>query len=179
MEMTRATLRDSAGMTVAEVIIALFVITVGLVGLIAAMPLATSLIGGSNLQTTATFLTRQRFEQIKNARWTSAVDALGGAGADGAAAIAQWPDEDYGTIAFPGAANCGQADRSGGCRFRRQVRISDCSVLACSGIPTGTAGIATFRQVTVTVFFFPLAGTGQRLATEDSVQLVTLVARRP
>ena len=167
-------------MTVVEVIIALGVITVGLVALITAMPLSTSLIGESNLKTTAAFLAQQRIEQIKNASWTAnpAADTLGGDGSNGTGAVAQWPDENYDTIAFPGAANCGATDRSGGCRFRRQVRISDCSIVACSGIPTATAGINTLRQVTVTVFFRPLAGTGMTQATEESVQLVTLIAKR-
>ena len=165
-------------MTVVEVIIALGVITVGLVALITAMPLSTSLIGESNLKTTATFLAQQRMEQIKNAQWTTATDTLGGGNSDGTGAVAQWPDENYDTIAFPGAANCGATDRSGGCRFRRQVRISDCSIVACSGIPTATAGINTLRQVTVTVLFRPLAGTGMTQATEESVQLVTLIAKR-
>ena len=171
-------------MTVVEVIIALGVITVGLVALIAAMPLSTSLIGQSNLKTTATFLAQQRMEQIKNAQWTSTADSLGGAGSNGTAAVSvagypdRWPDEGYDTIAFPGAANCGATDRSGGCRFRRQVRISDCSIVACGGIPTTTAGINTLRQVTVTVFFRPLAGTGMTQATEESVQFVTLIAKR-
>jgi hypothetical protein len=179
--------RDSAGMTVAEVIVALGIITVGLVALIAAMPLSTSQIGESNLKTTATFLAMQRMEQIKNATWTSATDTLGGAGSNGGAAVVAWPDEDYGTIAFPGAADCGAA-RSGGCRFRRQVRITDCSIVSCSGIATGTTGINTLRQVTVTVFFHPLAGTGMAQNTgttcfgstqgEECVQLATLMARR-
>jgi hypothetical protein len=43
----------------------------------------------------------------------------------------------------------------------------------------GTAGIAGLRQVAVTVFFAPLSSAGQRLSSEERVQLVTLVARRP
>jgi competence protein ComGC len=170
---------DEAGMTVAEVIIALGIITVGLLALIAAIPFSTSQIGQANLKTTATFLAQQRLEQIKNAQWTTATDTLGGAGSNGAAAVAQWPDEGYETIAFPGAPNCDATAQSGGCRFRRQVRIADCSVLSCTGIATGAAGINTLRQVTVTVFFFPLAGTGMRSATEESLQLTTLITRRP
>ena len=166
-------------MTVVEVIIALGIITVGLLALVAAMPFSTSQIGEANLKTTATFLAQQRLEQIKNARWTSATDTLGGAGSDGTAAVAQWPNEGYHTIAFLGAAPCDATAQSGGCRFRRQVRIVDCSVLSCSGIATGTAGINTLRQVTITVFFFPLTGTGMRSATEESLQLTTLITRRP
>jgi hypothetical protein len=180
MRLAKAIFQDSGGMTVAEVILAAAIITVGLLALIAAMPLSTSQIGEANLKTTATFLAQQRMEQIKNARWTTvpAADTLGGGGSNGTAAVAQWPDEDYASIAFPGAANCGATDRSGGCRFRRAVRITDCSVVACSGIATGTATVNTLRQVTVTVFFRPLSGTGIGQATEEAVQLTTLVARR-
>jgi Tfp pilus assembly protein PilV len=168
MGTTSATVQGDAGVTVAEVIIALFVITVGLLALIATMPLSTSLIGAANVKTTATFLGQQRLERIKNAQWTAApaVDDLGGAGSSGTAALAQWPDEGYGAIAgYPG--------------IRRQVRIADCSVLACSGIPTGTVSIDTLRRVTVTVFFRPLSGVGTASANEEPVQLVTLIARRP
>ena len=197
MRTAKAVLRDSAGMTVVEVIIALGVVTVGLLGLITVMPLSTSQIGQSNLKTTATFLAQQRIEQIKNAQWTkaypgvAAADCLGGAVSNGMAAVSntdpgcpdranRWPDEGYDTIAFPGAANCGATDRSGGCRFRREVRIADCSTVICSEISTATSVAAgdTLRQVTVTVYFRPLAGTGMTQATEESVQFVTLIAKR-
>ena len=180
-----AVFRNNAGMSLVEVVSALGIIMVGLLALIAAMPLSTSLIGQSNLKTTATFLAQQRLERIKNAQWCSAcgaggaaVDALGGAGSSGGSAVAQWPDEDYGTIAFPGAPNCAGNDRSGGCAFRREVRITDCSIAACSGIPTGTASVNNVRQVTVTVFFRPLSGVGTISANVESLQLVTLIARR-
>lgn len=174
-------LRNSAGMTVTEVIVALGVITFGLLALIAAMPLSTSMIAESNLKTTATFLAQQHLERIKNTIWTvlPAADTLGGAGSNGAAAVAQWPDEAYGTITFPGAGNCTANDHSGGCRFRRQVRIIDCSVISCSGIPVGTVNANTLRQVTVSVFFRPTSGAGQsQTDVEESVQLGTLIARR-
>lgn len=173
-----ARLQDNAGMTVVEVMIALGVITVGLVALIAAMPLSTSLIGQSNLKTTAAFLAQHRMEQIKNAQWITGTDTLGGGGSDGAAPVAQWQDEAYDTITIATGANNASYPR-----FRRQVRIADCSVVVCSSVPaempTATAGINALRQVTVTVSFFPLAGTGIILATEDRVQLVTLIAFRP
>lgn len=180
MGTAKARFQNNSGMTVVEVIIALGIVTVGLVALIAAMPLSTSLIGESNLKTTATFLAQQGMEQIKNAQWTIAPpDNLGGAGSNGTGAVAQWPDEGYNTIVIPTGGNNASYPR-----FRRQVRIIDCSVAGrdpadCSGIPLATAGINTLRQVTVTVFFFPLSGTGQGLATEETVQLVTLITQRP
>jgi type II secretory pathway pseudopilin PulG len=170
-----ATLRDTAGMTVVEVIIALGVITVGLLALIAAMPLSTSVIAESNLKTTAAFLAQQGLEQIKNANWSATPpDTLGGAGSNGTAAVSvagfpdRWPDKAYGTIAsYPG--------------FRREVRIADCSVISCSGIAVGTVSIDTMRQVTVTVFFRPfrpMAGTAMVQEAEESVQFVTLIVKR-
>jgi hypothetical protein len=163
-------------MTVAEVIIALGIISVGLLALIAAMPLSTSQIGEAGLKTTATFLAQQRMEQIKNAQWTfaPAVDGLGGAGSNGGGAVGQWPDEGYNTIVI--AMGGGNASYPA---FRRQVRIVDCSVITCSGIAPGTGSTNTLRQVTVAVFFFPIAGTGMRGTTEDNVVLSTLVTRRP
>ncbi|HMH51885.1 MAG TPA: hypothetical protein VK548_16735 [Candidatus Acidoferrum sp.] len=175
-----AILRDTAGMSVVEVVIALGVIMVGLVALLATMPLSTSSIAQSNLKTTATFLAQQRLEQIKNAQWCptcggagAAVDTLGGGGSNGGAAVAQWPDEAYNTIVVPsGNTNASYP------RFRREVRIADCSVASCSGIAIGTASANTLRQVTVTVFFFGLTGAGLVTANEENVQVITLVARR-
>jgi hypothetical protein len=177
--------RDATGMTVAEVLIAVGVIMVGLLALMAALPLGTSGIAESSRKTTATFLAQQRLEQIKNVRWCrtcgaagAAVDGLGGGGSAGNVAVAQWPDEGYGAVVLPGATNCTANDRSGGCRFRRQVRIADCSVVSCSGVAVGTKSAPNLRQVTVTVFFFGLTGSGTASASEENVQVVTLIARR-
>jgi type II secretory pathway pseudopilin PulG len=160
-------------MTVVEVMVATTIIMIGLVAVIAVMPLGTSLIGQANRKTVGTFLAQQRMEQVKSAalRWTPGTDTLGGKNSNGTAAVAEWPDEPYGS------------DPSNP-RYRRQVRIVDCSVVSCSGIAP-TAAANTLRQVTVTVAFFPLAGTGQTSAgtaqapgTEETVQLLTLVTRR-
>jgi type II secretory pathway pseudopilin PulG len=168
-----AILRDTAGMTVVEVIIALGVIVIGLLALIATMPLGTSAIAESNLKTTATFLAQQRLEQLKNAVWTDGADTLCGAGLNGTAACPGWPDEAYNTIIIA----TGGTDVSYPL-FRRQVRIADCSVVVCSGIPVNTTNINTLRQVTVTVSFHPIAGTGAAQDAEEGVRFVTLVAKR-
>jgi Tfp pilus assembly protein PilV len=158
-------LRDVIGMTVAEVIVALFVITVGLVGLMAAMPLSTSHIAEANRKTAAVFLAQQRLEQIKNARWTASpvADTLGGAGSSGMAAVAQWPDE---------AAIAGYP------AFQRQVRIQDCSVAPGCGMALH-ATLATLRQITVTVRFARMTGLGTLNSTTlETIQLVTYVSRQ-
>ena len=161
-------------MTVVEVIIALGVITVGLLALIAAVPMSTSLIGESNLKTTATFLAQQRLEQIKNAQWTLATpcpgvttpagcDGVGGAGSDDSTVVSKWPDE-LAVASYP--------------QFQRQVRICDCAA-ACNAL-CGIVATNQVRRVRVTVTFSPLAGTGQRInATPESVELITLIAKRP
>lgn len=175
-----ALLRDTAGMTLVEVIIALGIIMVGLLALVATMPLSTSTIAESNLKTTATFLAQQRLEQIKNAQWcltcgaaVGAVDTLGGGNSNSGAAVTQWPDEAYNSIVVAsGNTNASYP------RFRREVRITDCSIASCSGIATATASANTLRQVTVTVFFLGMTGPGTASATEETVQFVTLIARK-
>lgn len=153
-------------MTVAEVIIALFVVSVGLLGLMAAMPMSTAQIGEANLKTIATFLAQQRMEQLKNARWSQTpappVDNLGGGGSNGGAVIGFWADEAA-VASYP--------------QFQRQVRIRDCSVATC-GIAVH-ASLSTLRQVTVTVSFARMTGLGTlNNATLETVQLVTYVARQ-
>jgi prepilin-type N-terminal cleavage/methylation domain-containing protein len=161
----RRLLESTDGMTLPEVIAALSVITIGLLGLMAAMPLSTSQIAEANRKTTGVFLAQQRLEQVKNSRWTStpAVDTLGGGGSDGAAAVGQWPDE---------AAVAGYP------AFQRQVRIRDCSVAPGCGIAVA-AVLASLRQVTVTVRFARMTGAGMsETSALEMVQLVTYVSRQ-
>lgn len=176
MRRLRQMMQDTSGLTVAEVIVAIGIIMIGLVSLMAVAPLATSQVGESKLKTTAVFLAQQRLERVKNAQWTSAplVDSLGGAGSNGGAAVAQWPDEGYNTITFVNNANAVVASYP---QHRRVVRITSCDVAPGCGIPVDP-NLATLRQVTVTVFFRPMTGVGMVGAAEDSVQLTTLIAQR-
>jgi hypothetical protein len=158
-------LRSARGITVAEVIVALSIVAVGLLGLMAAMPLSLSHIAEANRKTTAAFLGQQRLEQVKNARWTAvpAVDNLGGGGSNGEAAVGQWPDE---------------ATVAGYPAYQRQVRVRDCSVAPGCGIAVH-ATLGTLRQVTVTVSFARMTGIGTlNTAALETVQLVTYVARQ-
>ena len=168
--MKRSILRDVRGVTVAEVIVALAVVTVGLLGLMTVMPLSTAHIAEANWTTIAVFLAQQRLEQIKNAQWTTApnVDQLGGAGSNGNDAVtvagfaSRWPDETA-VAGYP--------------TFQRQVRIRDCSVAPGCGIATD-ATLATLRQVTVTVTFSRMTGLGTRDASAPAaVRLVTYLTR--
>ena len=165
--------RDHRGMTVAEVVIALSIITVGLLGLMAAIPLSSSHITESSLKTSAAFIAQQRLEQIKNAQWTAATDGLGGGNSSGGAEVVLWPDEAYNSITINNVNYP---------LHRRQVRIRDCNVAqAASQInpPSNNCpASATIRQVTTTVFFRPVTGPGTLSATESFVQVTTLITRR-
>lgn len=173
----RISLANCAGLTVVEVIVALGVITVGLLALITAMPLGVSVIGASSRKTTAAFLAQQRLEQIKNTRWSfaPAADCLGVSASDAAPPVtATWANcpgaPPFGLVTYPDE----EFDTMTGYpHYQRHVRIRDCGAVSC-GIVTDA-----LRRVAVTVSFAPMTGIGKLSAAPENVQLVTLVARRP
>ena len=59
-------MRDQRGMTLVEILVAAFVITMGLVAVATGMQLATSGVAAGQQQTTASFLAEQRLEDIKS-----------------------------------------------------------------------------------------------------------------
>ncbi len=65
----RTIVSSQHGMTLAEVILAVAILSVGLVALSSAIPLAAYGIQEGNQLTTATFLANQRMEQVRNAQW--------------------------------------------------------------------------------------------------------------
>lgn len=172
--------RDQAGLTLVEIIAALGITLVGLIALVAAMPLFSSHVVEAKFKTTAVFLAQHGLEQIKNARWQAqsppapavpvraAVDTFGGAGSDGTQEIAAWPDEGYNTITINGTQYP---------LYRRTVRITDCSVAPGCPLPVDP-NLASLRQVTVTVLFRPMTGAGTIGAAESSVQVTSLIAQR-
>lgn len=189
MRRLRQIIRDTSGLTVAEVIVAVGIIMIGLVALMAVAPLTTSQVGQSKLKTTAVFLAQQRLERVKNSPWLApATDCLGVSAGDTAPVTASWvncsgaapaglvtfPDEGYNSITF---VNSGGAVVATYPQYRRAVRITDCSVAPGCGIPLDPS-LASLRQVTVTVFFRPMTGVGMVGAAEDIVQLTTLLALR-
>lgn len=157
------------GIGLAEVLVGATLLTIGLLALLSVAPRATGYVRQAGLRTTATFLAEQRIEQMRHRWWSPVEDTLGGAGATGATAVAPWDDEDYGTLVVDGTA---YPD------YRRVTRIVDCSLAQCGALAPLVAA-AGLRQVVVTVAFFPPADSGQLTSPEESVTLVTLMARRP
>ena len=156
---------NQRGMTLAEILMAVVIIGIGLAALASAIPLSNFGIQEGNQLSTATFLANQRLEQVRNATWTTtpAVDNLGVSASPTAA------PQSAGTTTFPDEASVASPYTA----YSRQVRITDC------GAGTGCAGIVdgNLRQVTVTVTYRPLTGIGQASATKP-VTVTMLIAKR-
>ncbi len=163
-------LRNQHGMTLAEILVALAIIGIGLVALAAAIPLAGYGIQEGSQLSTATFLANQRLEQVRNVTWicrtppcppTPAVDDN-----LGVSASTTVPPQSGATITFPDEGPMA-APYAG---YTRTVRVLDCSVGAgCSGIVN-----PTMRQVTVTVTYTPITGVGQAASGTTKSAIVTM-----
>lgn len=172
----RRFLASQRGMTLAEVLVALPIITIGLLALLSAIPLSTYATQEGSQISTATFLANQRLEQVRNAQWLATcpatVDNVGVSPSStappvDAAAATTFADES--PMAAPYTA------------YTRQVRISDsvASTTICNvatGQITGTYGL---RTVTVTVTYRPLSATGtSAVSASRSVAVNMQIAQR-
>jgi prepilin-type N-terminal cleavage/methylation domain-containing protein len=167
---------DQRGMTVAELLVAVAIIGIGLIALFSAVPIAAYGIREGNELSTATFLAEQRMEQVRNATWQAerpaptatspAIDTLG-LSASGARA----PVDELGAVTFadetPMAAP--YAD------YVRTVRVTSCDAApGCGGVID-----AALRRVTVTVSYRPTSGVGATPAGAGKAAVLTVyVARR-
>ncbi|HXL20500.1 MAG TPA: type II secretion system protein [Streptosporangiaceae bacterium] len=162
---------DERGMTVAEILIAVAIIGVGLVALSSAIPLAAYGIQEGNQLSTATFLANQRLEQIRNATWRAAqpapaVPAVAAVDKLGVSASNAAPVGDGGVTTFPDEMPLG-APFAG---YTRTVRITSCDAgLGCGGIVH-----ADLRQATVTVSYRPMTGIGVAPAATTKSAVVTM-----
>jgi len=163
-----ASLRNDRGITLAEVLIAAAILSIGLAALMAVVPVASFAVQDGNQTSAATFLAQQRLEQVRNAAWTALIDCIGlspnatsppapsPAGTCGATAVT-YPDE---------------ATVSGFAQYARTVRIRDCNVTPCEAVTS-----AAMRLVTVTVTYRPMSAAGGS-NSNTSVTLEWLVAQR-
>ena len=166
----RALIANDRGLTLAEILIAVAILGIGLVGLAAVIPGASYAVQEGNQLSTATFLAEQMIERTRAVTWTGtpATDCLGvstgnaapvptGATCNGATTT-QFPDE---------------AAVSGYPSYGRVVRVTDCGATAC--IPGLTD--PGMRLVTVTITYRGLTAAGQS-PTDKPVTLQWLVARK-
>ena len=139
-----------AGFTLAELLAAVFVISLGLVAVGAGFATAIQGVETSRQQTTATFLAEQRMEQVRAAALgNSLVACMGFANITGACFATQ----AYGAI--PNAPG-----------YRSTVTITDYVV----------NGAIARKRVDVEVFYQPVVAWGVQLSAERSVRLSTLIA---
>ncbi|MEX2145719.1 MAG: prepilin-type N-terminal cleavage/methylation domain-containing protein [Candidatus Rokuibacteriota bacterium] len=174
---------NERGLTLAEILVAVAILGIGLVGLAVVVPIASYGVQEGSQLSTATFLAEQRLEQVRNAPWTGtpANDCIGsGAGAPvvpGGVACAN------GTIALAAGATTFADEANvvwgnttsvtavtGG--YSRQVRIADCDPTPCAGLTS-----TTMRRVTVSVTYRPLTSSGVS-PTDKTVSVQWLVTRK-
>jgi hypothetical protein len=161
------------GFTLVEVLLAAFVITLGLVGLLSVIPVGTFAATDGYRLSTATFLADQKLEEVRNMPWKSAPanDCLGvSASASAAPTVPAGASCALGgtTInaggALPWFAN--ENSITGFQGYTRNVRITDCGVGAgCGGVVD-----ATLRNVVVTVTY----RTGSAVAVSSTDKPVTV-----
>jgi prepilin-type N-terminal cleavage/methylation domain-containing protein len=186
-----ARVMDQRGMTLSEIIIAVAIIGVGLVALSSAIPLGAYGVQEGSQLSTATFLANQRMEQVRNALWpdpANGKDKLGVSPSSTAAPVGTdgvtFADEQLvvDTAGVPPgvrpatAPPCTVTPVSGNGCYTRTVRIIGCDTApGCSGVSN-----PDLRQVTVTVSYRPMTGTGVAPAgTAKSAVITMYIAKRP
>ena len=167
-----ARLSNQRGITVAEVLIAAAVLAIGLAGVISVVPVASYGVQDGNQTSTATYLARQRLEQVRNAAWTDATDCVGLSATATSAPVASPAGSCGATVTtFPD-----EATLPGFGQYARTVRAVDCgvpgNVLVCGNITS-----AAMRLVTVTVTYRPISAAGGS-NVNTSVMVEWLVAQR-
>ena len=167
---TSAMPSDESGLTLVEILIALVVISVGLVGIAIVVPVSSEAIQQGGQLSRATFLAEQTIEQARLATWTSApaVDCLGvstgrrppaptGAGCHGSTA-SRFPDEP---------------SVGGDPAYRRILRVVDCSASPCAGVTDAAPTVGDGGRD------LPDAGRRRVQSSRDkAVTLEWLVSRR-
>jgi prepilin-type N-terminal cleavage/methylation domain-containing protein len=146
----RSLLAEKQGLTLVEVLAALTVLSIGVVALIAVLPLASFGVHEGGHRSGATFLALERLEDVRRV-----LDSARAEGDPAAADRIEFPDEP--ALPPPHTA------------FSRSVQVRDC------GLETGCAGLQApgLRQITVTVTYPGTAGSGAGPAHRGAVSLST------
>jgi prepilin-type N-terminal cleavage/methylation domain-containing protein len=174
----RRIFRTERGVTLAEILVATSIISIGLVGLAVVIPMASYGVHEGNALSTATFLAEQRLEEIRNASWTTTPSSNDCLGTGPTAA----PTSSTCTRTQPTSCTSGtscttwadEAAVTGYTGYSRNVRITDCGTTACAGVNN-----ANLRLVRVTVSYTPISGVGGAAAgASKSAVLELLVAKR-
>jgi prepilin-type N-terminal cleavage/methylation domain-containing protein len=143
---------SQAGFTLAELLAAIFIISLGLVAVGAGFATAIQGVESGRQQTTATFLAEQRMEQIRaTALGNPLLVCMGFANITAAC----FPDQAYASItSAPG--------------YRSHVTVTD--------YLDPVSGNVARKRVDVEIFYQPIVAWGVQVTAERSVRLSTLIA---
>jgi len=174
-------LRNEAGFTLPEVLLAAMIIIIAFVTLLSVIPYSSASVQSGNQLSTATFLANQKLEEAKNVPWGTAPanDCLGlSANANAAPTV---PAGQTCTLGGPAIAAGGAlpwaADQDSTAitnfnGYSRNVRVTDCGIAGCTGITD-----AGMRLVTVSVTFQPMT-TSSTAANTKTVTVSMVVSQR-
>jgi prepilin-type N-terminal cleavage/methylation domain-containing protein len=162
--------RWQSGVTLVEVLAALAVIAIGIVGVAVVVPVAILGVHEGYQASTATFLAEQAMERVRALPWSEspAIDCLGLSLGDSSpipssatcrgATSTQLPDEPTGVSGHP--------------QYRRFVRVTSCVSEPCAEMRT-----TGLRRVEVTVAYRPLTAKGVS-GRDTTLRLESLAAQR-
>jgi type II secretory pathway pseudopilin PulG len=192
MSEVRAMLKNERGLTLAEILVAVGIIGLGLVGLAVVIPVSSYGVQEGNQLSTATFLGEQMIERARAAAWTYSptVDCLGvspgGATPSGAPVPSMVVDTSVNPPTATIATDCNgvtttqfadETNVSGYTNYSRTVRVRDCFVVSCAGVATGTTASHGMRLIGVTVTYRPISASGGSSANK-TVYIEWLVSQK-
>jgi prepilin-type N-terminal cleavage/methylation domain-containing protein len=151
-------MRGARGFTLAEVLVATAILTIGLVAIATGFQYATSGVATGRGETTSVFLAEQRIEQLKALAMTNFTSATLNAGTT----------TEY--CQPTGTTNCQGTPTTGS--YTRVTTITD--VVAGTGCP---ATPLSCKQVRVQVSYRPVTSSGD-LSMQRSVDVFTVLAPR-
>jgi len=186
----RTMLGNERGLTLAEILVAVAIIGLGLVGLAVVIPVSSYGVQEGNQLSTATFLAEQMIERARAVAWTydptTPVDCLGISTANAAPVPTSVVDTSVNPPVGTVAATCNgaaatqfadEANVTGYTQYSRQVRVTDCFTASCAGVAAGTVPSRMMRRVGVTVTYRPISASGGSPTTK-TVYLEWLVTQK-
>jgi prepilin-type N-terminal cleavage/methylation domain-containing protein len=157
------------GFTLAEVLVAVFVILIGLVAIATGFQYATSGVATGRGETMATFLAQQRIEQLKTVAMTNYDPPYPGVSLAAGTTTEYCQTSDIGAT----SANCQSTAFSGTTTYTRVTTITD------NPGGTGCTGVAPLlcKRIRVSVTYRPVTSTGD-LSQSRTVDLYAVVTPR-
>ena len=156
--------RGARGFTLAEVLVATAILTIGLVAIATGFQYATSGVATGRGETTAVFLAEQRIEQLKGLAMTNFAQAALNAGTTTEYCLSS----NIGA----GSSNCQAGAVTTGPSYTRTTTITN--VLAGTGCPVAPVSC---KQVQVQVLYRPVTSSGD-LSQQRAVVVFTMLAPR-